>query len=344
MSNLPAVAVGGPQPVFAETVRESDNSSSILIEPTANDQIHLSPGATHELVTEVYKETELPDGSSKSLFMDIQIPVGEGPFPAVIYVTGGGFLFMQRDKALKSRTYVAEHGFVVASIDYRVIPDGATFPDSTGDVQDAVRYLRENASRFNVAPEHIALWGESAGGYLVALAATRSASDDLGGSVSRVQAVIDKFGPSDLSDIGGDFEEETRAIYRSAGYFPAQFLFGLGTDRSADSDPVTVRRSDPASYVTADSPPFLFMHGLDDRVVSPSQTLRLHEQIRTAGGDSTRYVLAGAGHGEFAASTDPVIIAAWETNKVMNVMVDFLHRTLGQQTATDDTNRTGSTA
>jgi len=98
---------------------------------------------------------------------------------------------------------------------------------------------------------------------------------------------------------------------------------------SADSDSARTREADPATYVDAHIPPFLFMHGLDDRIVSPGQTLRLHDRIRAVGGESTRYVLRGAGHGEFAASTDPTIIAAWESNAVMTVMTDFLHRALG---------------
>ncbi|MCU1701656.1 MAG: Alpha/beta hydrolase fold-3 domain protein [Mycobacterium sp.] len=69
--------------------------------------------------------------------------------------------------------------------------------------------------------------------------------------------------------------------------------------------------------------PFLFFHGSDDRIVSPSQTLLLHNALRAAGADSTRYVIDGAGHGDLGGSAQ-----LWSTTTVMDDLVEFLKANL----------------
>jgi len=88
---------------------------------------------------------------------------------------------------LNLRTFVAEAGFVVASIQYRTITDGATYADSLIDVKSAIRYLRAHADAYGIDPDHIAVWAESAGGYLAAMAGVTSnlKSFDKGGELDQ---------------------------------------------------------------------------------------------------------------------------------------------------------------
>jgi acetyl esterase/lipase len=138
--------------------------------------------------------------------------------PLVIYVTGGGFVAAPKETSLDLRTFVAESGFVVASIQYRTVLDGATYKDSVADVKAAIRYLRANAKAYGIDPDHVAVWGQSAGSYLAAMAGVTGnvtafdQSDDRGPS-SSVQAVVDEFGPADLGKAAVDFDPSTQAAY-----------------------------------------------------------------------------------------------------------------------------------
>ena len=165
----------------------------------------------------------LPNGKSKPLKMDILIPESARKRAIVVYVPGGGFVVAAKEGALNLRTYVAEAGFVVASVEYRTTRDGANYRDGVEDIKAAIRYLRANAGRIWNRCHPVAVWGESAGGYLAAMVGVTNgnssfvAGDNLNQS-SDVQGVIDDFGASDISKIAADFDAATqRAIYTNEG-------------------------------------------------------------------------------------------------------------------------------
>jgi hypothetical protein len=112
------------------------------------------------------------DGKATQLEMDIQAPKTPGRKPLVIFITGGGFVLAPNSANLNQRTYVADHGYVVASITYRTVLNGATWRDTLADVKSAIRYLRANAKTYDIDPDHVAAWGQSAGGYLASFAGT----------------------------------------------------------------------------------------------------------------------------------------------------------------------------
>jgi NAD(P)-dependent dehydrogenase (short-subunit alcohol dehydrogenase family) len=80
--------------------------------------------------------------------------------------------------------------------------------------------------------------------------------------------------------------------------------------------------ANPIDLVRPGAPAFLLMHGDDDRIIPPAQTLELHQALRTAGADSTRYLLAGAGHGRLALSRTQA--RQWTSVQVMTIIKDFL--------------------
>ena len=215
------------------------------------------------------------------LRMDILVPTGGSPFPAVIYIGGGGFVFAPKEAALPRRAYIAEAGFVVASIQYRTVRHGATFRDGVEDVKSAVRFLRAHTAAYDIDPRRLAVWGESAGGYLAAMAALTSGNrdfesgDDLDQD-SDVQAVVDMFGASDVSRIGDDFDAETRARLMAGD----NLLRYIGSKNGSLDTSVASTVANPLTYVTPSAPPFLVLHGSQDRLISPSQTLLLHESLQ----------------------------------------------------------------
>ena len=317
------VTPGAPPPriPIATSVAAVDTSTSIVIRPDPADQITCRKDAMQAISDVVFATRALSDGKSMNLLMDVQIPMPRGKrHPLVIYVPGGGFMRAEKEQALNLRTYVADAGFVVASAQYRTMLNGATFRDSVADVKSAIRYLRANAQKYDIDAGRVAVWGESAGGYLVAMVGVTNGvkSFDVGNDLDRnsdVQAVVDKFGPSDVSKIAADFEPQLQAAYWVNNPF-LPYLEGKVTTAA-----------NPLTYIKATAPPFLIFHGSRDRLVSPSQTLLLHNSLVAAGVRSTRYVLEGAGHGDLAFMGDAAAGLPWSTRQTMGIIVDFLRAT-----------------
>ena len=234
----------------------------------------------------------------------------------------------------QQRIHLAEHGYVVASIEHRTILHGATYRDGVADVKAAIRHLRANADRYGVDPERVAVHGESAGGYLAAMVGVTNGRKefDLGDHLDRsseVQAVVDMFGPSDLAQVGADFDDAARQAHKAAGNPFAAWVLGPGTDQSLSDHPDEVARADPATYADASAPPFLLLHGSADLLISPSQTLLLHNALQAQGADSTRYVVADANHGNMTFLGDPDAGLPWTTTNVTGCVLAFLDRHLG---------------
>jgi acetyl esterase/lipase len=244
------------------------------------------------------------------LRMDVLVPHSPGPHPLVLYLPGGGFVAARRQLARKQRRYVAASGFVVASIDYRTTSTRSTYRDGLADVAAALQFLREHAAEYDLDPDRVAVWGESAGAYLAAMAATEPG---LG-----INAAVDFFGASNLAALGTGFDPDVRAFYARPGTPIPSYV--VGPDRAPADHPGELRAADPANRITAQTPPFLILHGDDDRIIEPAQTARLHQALRAAGVDSTRYVIPDAGHGDI--SDNPKI---WTSTTVIDRVAQFLH-------------------
>jgi len=261
--------------------------------------------------------------------MDLLIPEPVHGRAVVVYVPGGGFVVAAKESALNLRTYVAESGFAVASVQYRTTRDGANYRDGIEDVKAAIRYLRANAGKYGIDAKVVAAWGESAGGYLAAMVGVTNHDSrfDVGANLNQssdVQGVIDDFGASDISRIAADFDAPTQhATYTNEGLVK---YIGRASDANTLDLSVAATIANPLTYIHANAPPFLIFHGNQDRLVSPSQTLILHDTLVAAGVRSTRYVVDGAGHGDLTFIGDTQSGLLWSTNKVMNLIVDFLNR------------------
>jgi acetyl esterase/lipase len=322
-----------PRPVMASTIAASDTSTSIVIRPDPNDQITCGETAIKTVEDIVFSTRTLPNGKSMDLSMDIQMPVPRGRRPLVVYVPGGGFIQAPKEAALNLRTYVAEAGFVVASIQYRTVRNGANYRDGIADVKSAIRFLRANADKYGIDPGKVAVWGESAGGYLVAMVGVTNGikAFDVGNDLdqsSDVQAVVDKFGASDVSKLSADFDLHAREASNVNDNPIAQYI-GIARGTHLLDVQIATTSANPLTYVKASTPPFLIFHGSQDRLISPSQTLILHNALVAAGASSTRYVLDGAGHGDLSFLGDSKSGLPWSTKQSMGIIVDFLKRSIG---------------
>jgi acetyl esterase/lipase len=319
----PPGGVGAGGIAIATSVAPGDTSTSTVVTP-GGGQIRC--GRTG---IEAHNDVEY----SPPLKMDVLVPKTAGLKPLVVYLSGGGFVAAGKEFAPDLRTYVAEQGFVVASIQYRTVTTGNTYVDGVADAKSAIRYLRANAAGYGIDPARVAVWGESAGGYLASMAGTTNGDKrfDVGanlGQSSDVQAVVDKFGPSDLSKIAADFDPAAQEAYAGPDNAIAQYVNGPKSGKSLKDDPEAVASADPVTHIDGSEPAFLEFHGSADNIVSPSQTLLLHNALRSAGVDSTRYVLDGAGHGDLAFAGSPEAALGWSTTQVMGYLVDFLNTKL----------------
>ncbi len=232
------------------------------------------------------------------------------PAPAAIYLHGGswvggdfdtgGFLIDRIGPALNAR------GFVTVAVDYRLGPR-ERWPAQIVDAKCAVRFLRANAEALRVDPNEIGVWGHSAGGHLAALVGTAppSAGWDTGADAlesSRVEAVVDLAGPSDLTSLGG------------AGYPGAvqrNFISLLGP-ASPTQIAAELSKASPITYVSRGDPPFLVVHADDDPIVPFAQSVGLVRALRGAGVPTTLVTVHGGGHSLASAGglPDPSAIVA----------------------------------
>ncbi|MGA1440137.1 MAG: alpha/beta hydrolase fold domain-containing protein [Ilumatobacteraceae bacterium] len=289
----------------AATVAPVDVAPRDLIVVPDGDVVS-PPEVPPTLIVDVVYRT-LPSGSTPlELRADVLVPDGVGPFPIVVFVPGGGFVRSPKDAASIRRTAVAARGFVVVSVEYRTLRHG-TYRDGVDDVAAAVGWVRDHADGFRGDPERLALWGESAGGYLAALAVTT-------GTVRHVSAVVDTFGLTDLSRVAMDFDAAERARHLTAEIPEAQYVFGRHSGLTVLDDPDEVQRANPVAHVSGTEPPFLLLHGEIDGLVSPGQSRLLHEALLGAGVPSTRLVVAGAGHYGIE----------WSSGTVLDRIIEFL--------------------
>jgi acetyl esterase/lipase len=117
---------------------------------------------------EIVRDVVYAQIGDRALAMDLYWHPGAGePEPLVVWGHGGAW--MSGDKTwMPPVSYLLDNGFAMASIDYRLSQE-ALFPAQIEDCKAAIRWLRANAARYNLNPDRVGAWGESAGGYLVAL-------------------------------------------------------------------------------------------------------------------------------------------------------------------------------
>ncbi|MDB4679826.1 alpha/beta hydrolase [Planctomycetaceae bacterium] len=231
-------------------------------------------------------EYSKPDG--KPQLLDLYLPKkGDGPFPVVTWVHGGGWKNGSRKNCPAS--WLVEHGFAVASIDYRLIP--AQWPAQIDDCRAAVRWLRFNADNHNLDPNHIAVWGGSAGGHLVAMMGTLP-PPDFETTSSRVQAVCDWFGPTDLLTMPPNVISKKRTAEQVAQSNGAKLL-----GAPVWTIPEKAMQASAFHQVSKGDPPFLIMHGEKDPGVPLIQSEMLHDALQMNGVESTLHIVKGAGHG-----------------------------------------------
>jgi acetyl esterase/lipase len=202
----------------------------------------------------------------RPLRLDLHVPAGDGPFPVVLWIHGGGW--RGGDRATLPETVapfgfherLVNRGYAVADVEYRLSAEAA-YPAQLVDVQAAIRWLRHFAGRLRLDPGRFATLGESAGGQLAAMAGLSGEGD------TAIQAVVNWYGAAAL-DFRNPDDPNTS---------PALLLGGpVGARREF------ARWASPVHRVHPGAPPFLNVHGTADTVapyeLSERLTRALHDQ------------------------------------------------------------------
>ncbi|MFI1363496.1 alpha/beta hydrolase fold domain-containing protein [Streptomyces griseochromogenes] len=261
--------------------------------------------------------------------LDVHVPDARAAVPAVVWIHGGGWL--DGDRRYPPPTVPVEllHGAVLGAglalvcVDYRHSLE-AHFPAQLHDVKAAIRYARRHADAFGIDPERIGAWGESAGGHLAALAGLVRA-DAHGGALegregvrdedSSVRAVVDWYGVSELVSL---LSQSTLPPVPGEPPYPDPVTSLLG---GAEEDRLErARVASPVTYAgPATPPPFLLVHGREDKVVPFGQSELLERALARAGAEVTLRAVEGADH---------IFLGSAEVPAVVTESVDFLRRRL----------------
>jgi acetyl esterase/lipase len=251
-------------------------------------------GADETVITE--RDIVYAKAGATELKLDLARPAqGDGPFPAVLVIHGGAWRAGNKADVGPVLPEFVHHGYVAISPQYRFCPK-ETFPAQVHDVKAAVRWIKANAKKYRIDPERIGAIGFSAGGHLALMLGVTGPGDGLEGDVSagapdtRIQAVVNYFGPSDLG--ARDIPEVSKPLVRD-------FLGATPTDR-----PDLAAKASPRSYVTKDDPPILTFQGTKDPLVPHSQAIELADAMTASGVPGRVELMVGASHGWGGAELD----------------------------------------
>ena len=222
----------------------------------------LDPGVAANRYDIPYGET-----NGEKLLLDAHIPAGDGPFPVVIIVHGGGWMTGDRETDIVPVFAPVATNFTWFTIAYRLAPTNR-WPACFEDVQTAIRWVKQHAAEYKGDPHRIALLGYSAGGHLVTLAGTHA------GPETTVQAVVAFAPPTDLV---ADNER------RGGLSISMRNLFGYEATNITDEVRAVLKANSPLTYVQPGLPPFLIVQGSADKTVPAGQSLAFQKRLQAAG-------------------------------------------------------------
>ena len=259
--SLLLAAITGFVPAFSQTLQEKDIT--------------------------VWKDIVYAVADGHELKLDIAVPKClKAAAPVIVDIPGGAWRVVH--KSADDALFYAKYGFVGVSITHRT-SDIAPFPAAVHDCKTVIRWLRAHAEEYHINPNKIGVTGFSSGGHLAVLLGTSGGDDFLEGKggyegySSRVQAVVDHFGPTDFLKMN-DSDLPDRADVFSPDSPPSLFLGGPLREK-AD----LARLANPLNYIDPKDPPVFIGHGEKDGMVVINQSEILYEALKKAG-VPTRFV------------------------------------------------------
>jgi acetyl esterase/lipase len=289
------IGFGASTGALAMTTRRHFVTSSIALPLLAVAHPSLAHEATPTASPEkgdILRNVIYSDEGGQPLAMDIYLPAArENPRPAVILIHGGAWTYGFADRTVMDPYgyWLMMEGYIVANISYRLLGSGASpdsWPAQLDDVQQAVRWLRENASTYNIDPDRIGTFGHSSGGHLAAMLGVRETSNAAATTVSsRVNCVVAIAGAMDM-------------FIPLPDEIIVDFLGG-----TPDEVPDQYRDASPISWVDGNSSPFLLLQGNADELNHVDHARLMSQALQRRGIEVV--------HGEFQG-LDHFEVAEWD--------------------------------
>ncbi len=249
--------------------------------------------------------TEIPFSGSLALQMIKPFWKSEGGFPLVVFIQGSAWTKPNQFWEIPQLSRLARRGFVVASVTHHSAFE-APAPAFLKDVKTAIRFLRAHAEEYDINPNRVCAWGTSSGGntaLLIGLTGDDPAfeTDEWAGQSTRVQAVVDCFGPTDLMKMA-------EVQYRDVKIDETNVFAALGGaldkvkthSRAEICDLIRERLEEisPIRYVRPglDLPPFLMLHGDADPVVLFEDSEAMYHKLVDCGYDASLVRVTNAEH------------------------------------------------
>ncbi|MBV1688757.1 alpha/beta hydrolase fold domain-containing protein [Novosphingobium sp. G106] len=289
-------------PILAASLKKSDldNDGAITLDEYVGFDLDPVGAGRVPLADNVRLLSDLPYANTNDprQRVDVYLPkraTVAGPLPVIAYVHGGGWSVGSKIMARPQVMELVNSGrYAAVSIGYRLDWQDK-WPAQIYDVKAAIRWIRANAKSYGFDGKRICAMGDSAGGHLVAqLGVTNGEAPSEGNlgknlrQTSRVQCVIDMFGPVDLPNMA------LKSIVESL----------LGGTMSAKAD--VARDASPISHIDAKDPPFLIIHGTKDPLVPYQQSVAFEAALSKAGVPVLFQTVEGGGHGQFGAASPEV--------------------------------------
>jgi pectinesterase len=265
----------------------ADEAKKITVEKVlgGNDGWNPSiPPLPHNIRATKY-DIEYGEANGQKLLLDAHVPAGDGKFPVVLIVHGGGWMTGDRETDIVPVFAPVATNFTWFTIYYRLAPTNR-WPACSDDVNTAIRWVKAHAAEYKGDPDRIALLGYSAGGHLVTLAGTHPEKPNAilkflhltSKTSTEVQAVVAFAPPTDLVA-----DNERRGGLSTS----MQNLFEFGTTNLTDSVRAELKRNSPLTYVKPGLPPFLLINGTADKTVPFGQTENFYKALKAAKVDAT---------------------------------------------------------
>lgn len=247
---------------------------------------------------------DIPYGTtSDAQKLDIWLPDGDGPFPVIVSIHGGGFVACDKRQKdmIEPMLEGRNRGYAIISINYR-LTDEVIFPEPVRDVKMAIRFIKKNAAKFHLDPQRIATWGGSAGGYLALMTAVFAKEtlfdtehDPNKDIPTDVSAVVSWYPVCDFSRLDHDLQVncilQENSLYEPVDIsdeyedvFPISKRNGFpfhtkdGVLEKLVGGPIEelgqqVKKLNPIGYIHKDIPKILLQHGGGDDITPMQQSI-----------------------------------------------------------------------
>jgi acetyl esterase/lipase len=222
----------------------------------------------------------------------VYLPASNPTKTAVVIAPGGGYTHLSMVKEGSDvAAWLNARGVAAFVLKYRLGPKYHN-PIQLGDAQRAIRTVRADAAKYGLTPDHIGMWGFSAGGHLTATAGTQfdagnaAAADPIDQQSSRPDFLVLSYPVITMED---------PYVHKGS----RTFLLG-DSPAQADMDAMSAEL-----HVTAQTPPTFLFTTTDDRTVPVMNSVMFYSALVKAGVPVEMHVFQHGAHGSGLAPTNP---------------------------------------